>query len=116
MSLVVQQLANMTNRRFSFFVIPFSTTNSTTGFLGFGQDIDTPGRNLHWYKYYDGQRIGFPPETFLLKRDGTGGCIIDSGTPATLPQEILHIKLWWELLRIILLVSGLVGINAYISI
>ncbi|XP_065868130.1 aspartic proteinase nepenthesin-1-like [Euphorbia lathyris] len=93
---LLQQLGDVTQHRFSYCLAPLQG-NATT-FLRFGSDISTRGRSfkstpiisapLNPYSYYvdlrdisvDGKRIGFPPNMFAIRRDGTGGCGIDSGS------------------------------------
>ncbi|XP_057506582.1 aspartic proteinase nepenthesin-2-like [Actinidia eriantha] len=97
----VKQLDNVIGGRFSYCLVGISNTKRiTTSLLSFGSDaylpsnaISTPivpvSNNQNYYLNLNdisvaGNRIGFPPGTFSLKRDGTGGCIIDTGTVATL--------------------------------
>ncbi|XP_015577075.2 aspartic proteinase nepenthesin-2, partial [Ricinus communis] len=98
---ILQQLRNVTNQRFSYCLTPYGSRPPATSLLRFGNDISTWGRGFYSTPFVDppdmpnyflnlldlsvaGQRLRLPPETFALKRDGTGGTIIDSGTGLTL--------------------------------
>lgn len=100
-SLLNQQVfGGIIQGRFSYCLVPFTQALQTPSFLRFGEDIP-PRHNLHTtsFVYVPGQffyflnlldmsvapqRIGFSPETFQVRADGSGGCIIDSG--ALIPQ------------------------------
>ncbi|KAL5804417.1 hypothetical protein ACOSQ3_031217 [Xanthoceras sorbifolium] len=101
---LVRQLGQLINNRFSYCLLRLDQGPTATSYLRFGQDIGTRGRNLqstpivtppglnHYYLSLsdisvNGRRLGFPPGTFSLRRNGTGGCIIDSGTTITSIQE-----------------------------
>ncbi|OVA11123.1 Peptidase A1 [Macleaya cordata] len=94
------QIRNEIKRRFSCcFVQSGIYPPHKTSFLRFGDDfvIKSPGGNVQttpFVRYIDktmyalnltdisignNSRIGFPPGTFALKPDGSGGCLIDSG-------------------------------------
>ncbi|KAL6999345.1 hypothetical protein U1Q18_000505 [Sarracenia purpurea var. burkii] len=97
----VKQTDKVILGRFSYCLVAIANTrNATTSVLSFGSDVYVP-RNARSTpfasvtsspQYYlnlldisvAGNRIKFPPGTFSLKPGGTGGCIIDTGTSATL--------------------------------
>ncbi|XP_065868798.1 aspartic proteinase CDR1-like [Euphorbia lathyris] len=96
----LQQLGDITQQRFSYCLPPPVTQGNGTTFLRFGDEIVTQGRTFkstpivsppNQYSYYlnlqdisvAGRRLNIPRNTFTLKRDGTGGCIVDSGTSIT---------------------------------
>ncbi|KAK9664838.1 hypothetical protein RND81_14G072400 [Saponaria officinalis] len=74
----------------------FAQGNSSPMYLRFGNDVlpiegtqttrmyqygDNPGYYLSLLDIsVDGQRLHIPPAYFAIKNDGSGGCIIDSGT------------------------------------
>ncbi|OVA11122.1 Peptidase A1 [Macleaya cordata] len=99
---LIAQIKDVAKRRFSY-CLP---TPSSTSFLRFGDDIVIkPGSKVQTTPFvtyksrfmyalnltdisvgddHSGMvRIGFPPGTFALKQDRTGGCIIDSGSAVT---------------------------------
>ncbi|WCJ39581.1 Eukaryotic aspartyl protease family protein [Euphorbia peplus] len=96
---LVQQLSNITNHKFSYCLTPLDGGANASSLLRFGSDISTRGTfqstpivsPSNAKSYYldlrdisvEGTRIGFPPNTFAIKRDGSGGCHLDSGTPLT---------------------------------
>ncbi|XP_065868692.1 aspartic proteinase nepenthesin-1-like [Euphorbia lathyris] len=99
---ILQQLGNITQHRFSYCLVPYDQLSTAVfrSLLRFGNDINTHGRTFestpiisppNMYAYYldlldisiGNNRLNFPPNTFSIKRDGSGGCIIDSGTTLT---------------------------------
>ncbi|WCJ39607.1 Eukaryotic aspartyl protease family protein [Euphorbia peplus] len=94
---ILQQLYNVTQRRFSYCLPP---NNNVSTLLRFGDDIATFGRifksirivsPLYRNSYYldlrdisvDSHRLNFTLGTFRLQYDGHGGCVIDSATSYT---------------------------------
>ncbi|KAG7957548.1 hypothetical protein I3843_11G181400 [Carya illinoinensis] len=95
---LVSQTLDEDYRRFSYCLIPFDeAVVMAPSLLRFGADIPLPPTNIQTTpfvkppagtNYYllnlqdvsvGFHRLGFPPDTFKPKQDGTGGCIIDSG-------------------------------------
>ncbi|KAF5478852.1 hypothetical protein F2P56_005381 [Juglans regia] len=95
---LVSQTLDEDYQRFSYCLIPFDETIiMTPSLLRFGSDIPLPPTNIQTTpfvkppsgtNYYllnlqdvsvGFHRLGFPPDTFKPKQDGTGGCIIDLG-------------------------------------
>ncbi|KAK9265549.1 hypothetical protein L1049_009307 [Liquidambar formosana] len=93
------QVFHSVSGRFSYCLVYSSRPLTETSLLRFGNDIVVPGHNVQrtsflpqpaigLFHYYlnlrdisvGGQRLGFPPGTFSLRRDYTGGCFIDTGT------------------------------------
>ncbi|PIA61638.1 hypothetical protein AQUCO_00300869v1 [Aquilegia coerulea] len=101
---LVNQLGTRAGEKFSY-CIPRSKNNNDKIYLRFGQEAtfkhgqqvrSTPFRKGPLKTYYvrlldisvDGFHLHFPPEYFDIRHDGSGGCVIDSGSPFTaLPQE-----------------------------
>lgn len=93
------QLKNLINKRFSYCLPSSHRPMTQSGVLRFGEDIQsipnlrkTPfvrvNRSSHYFlNLLDisvaGHRLGFPPGTFSLKQNGSGGVIIDSGCSVT---------------------------------
>ncbi|WCJ38910.1 Eukaryotic aspartyl protease family protein [Euphorbia peplus] len=99
---LVQQLGNVTKHRFSYCLVPYDQLHLTpSSSLRFGNEISTRGRTFksipiitpgpYIYLYYldlqdisiDHNRLNYPPHTFALQHDHSGGCAIDSGTTLT---------------------------------
>lgn len=97
---LVSQLFDDEDRRFSHCFVPFPDAMMSPSFLNFGNDIPPPPANIQttpfvtlpWSFHYhlnlldisvSSHRIGFHPDTFKIKQDGSGGCTIDSGTLIT---------------------------------
>ncbi|XP_065866542.1 aspartic proteinase CDR1-like [Euphorbia lathyris] len=97
---LLQQLGHVTQRRFSYCLVPFYGEANVSSFLRFGSEINTHGRTFKStpivsppnadYYYMDlrdisveGKRMEFPANMFAIKRDRSGGCFIDSGTTFT---------------------------------
>ncbi|KAG6637551.1 hypothetical protein CIPAW_11G186200 [Carya illinoinensis] len=97
---LVSQLFDDEDRRFSHCFVPFPDAMMSPSFLKFGNDIPPPPANIQttpfvtlpWSFHYhlnlldisvSSHRIGFHPDTFKIKKDGSGGCTIDSGTLIT---------------------------------
>ena len=107
------QLGKSINKRFSY-CFPYSYSPMTlNSVLRFGNDIKksqlarrTPfvrettmsGANHYHLNLLDisvgRRRLGFPQGTFFLKRNGTGGCVIDSGSVLSFLDE----KLYWAVM------------------
>ncbi|KAF5207676.1 Aspartyl protease family protein [Thalictrum thalictroides] len=101
---VVNQLGNHAQGRFSY-CVPHRNDIHDKIYLKFGQEARfLQGQKVHtaplvravvetyYVRLLDisvaGTRLLFPPGYFDIRHDGTGGCIIDSGSPSTaLPQE-----------------------------
>ncbi|WCJ18172.1 Eukaryotic aspartyl protease family protein [Euphorbia peplus] len=98
---ILQQLSNITQHRFSYCLVPYDEIRNTpSSSLRFGNEINTHGRTFkstpiisppNMYRYFldlqdisvDHNRLSYPPNTFELKHNGSGGCLIDSGTSLT---------------------------------
>ncbi|KAL5548280.1 hypothetical protein UlMin_003511 [Ulmus minor] len=94
---------NPSNKRFSYCLPSHDTPVSTV--LRFGKDILNPHPNPHktqfltqnrtTHHYYlnltdisvSGHRLNFEPGTFSIKNDGSGGCVIDSGSVSSYLDE-----------------------------
>ncbi|XP_044462862.1 aspartic proteinase nepenthesin-2-like [Mangifera indica] len=94
------QLGEADRRRFTYCFVPSNPSMEATSILRFGEDARMQGTNFkttpfvrqkistHFYLNLEdisvgGRRMGFTEETFSLRRDGSGGCIIDTGSATT---------------------------------
>lgn len=111
---LVTQLGKSIDKRFSY-CFPYSYSPMTlNSVLRFGNDIEksqlekrTPfvrettmsGSHRYYLNLLDisvgRRRLGFPHGTFSLKQNGTGGCVIDSGSVLSFLEE----KLYWAVMR-----------------
>ena len=101
---LMTQLSAFINNKFSYCIAPFYQDWPERGsMLTFGDAIPTPRGILlstnfvkppsEVSKYYfylnlldisvGWVRLGFPPDTFKINQDGSGGLVIDSGAPAS---------------------------------
>ncbi|XP_010267877.1 PREDICTED: aspartic proteinase nepenthesin-1-like [Nelumbo nucifera] len=98
---LVAQLRDQINRRFSYCLVESALSMKVTSYLRFGSDIVIKGGKLQktpflQYKKNPNMfaldlvditvgthRMNFQPGTFASKPDGSGGCIIDSGSAFT---------------------------------
>ncbi|OAY74628.1 Aspartic proteinase nepenthesin-2 [Ananas comosus] len=93
----LMQLGDRAKGRFSYCLVPLEHTGQS--YLRFGTDVErikhaqtTPILPKHELEVYslelkdlsvDGRLLRLPPDTFKVNRNGTGGCIIDSGLSVT---------------------------------
>ncbi|XP_010267876.1 PREDICTED: aspartic proteinase nepenthesin-1-like [Nelumbo nucifera] len=98
---LVTQLSNQISQRFSYCLVESALSMKISSFLRFGSDIVIKGGNVQttpFVQYSQNpklfalnlvditvgtRRMNFPPGTFTSKPDGTGGCVIDSGSAFT---------------------------------
>ncbi|CAB4308175.1 unnamed protein product [Prunus armeniaca] len=93
---LLSQLADQTQRRFSYCLVPFTEAQMAPSVVRFGDDIPAPPGgistttfatrpgspfyNLNLLDISVGSRkLGFPPGTFAFSQSGTRGFFIDSG-------------------------------------
>ena len=95
---MASQFSPLTQARFSYCLVPFRDAIPNPIILRFGEDIpqlppgqvqttlfvNPPPRSyLYYLELLDisvgNHRLGFPPNTFKIRPDGSGGCYIDSG-------------------------------------
>lgn len=98
---LASQLSDVTQKRFSYCLVPFTQAQQAPSVVRFGDDIPHPSSNIqitpfvptpgsHYFNLnlldisVGFRKLGFPPGTFKARADGSGGCIIDSG--ALIPQ------------------------------
>ncbi|XP_015883271.3 aspartic proteinase nepenthesin-2 [Ziziphus jujuba] len=93
---LITQLGNLTRNRFSYCLAYAFRPMSQNSVLRFGEDIPnvpnlkrTPLLQTYRSFHYQlnlvdisvaGNRLNFPPGTFSLRQNGSGGCYIDSGS------------------------------------
>lgn len=93
---IVMQLSDVVDKRFSYCLVPFTDALMAPSIVKFGNDIPPlsgtvqattfvplPGSFYHHLSLIDisvgTRRLGFAPDTFRVRPDGQGGCIIYSG-------------------------------------
>ncbi|XP_061990852.1 aspartic proteinase nepenthesin-1-like [Rosa rugosa] len=98
---LASQLSDVTQKRFSYCLVPFTQAQQAPSLVRFGDDIPHPSSNIqttpfvptpgsHYFQLnlldisVGFRKLGFPPGTFTARPDGSGGCIVDSG--ALIPQ------------------------------
>lgn len=99
----VRQMFHVIQGRFSY-CLAFGEAQTTTSFLKFGEDIKMPTKdvkttfivkqnisnnnflNLEDISVGD-RRLRFAPGTFALKSNGSGGCLMDTGSPTTFLED-----------------------------
>ncbi|XP_004297903.1 PREDICTED: aspartic proteinase nepenthesin-2-like [Fragaria vesca subsp. vesca] len=98
---LASQLGAVTQKRFSYCLVPFTQAQQAPSLVRFGDDIPHPSSNIqitpfvptpgsHYFQLnlldisVGFNKLGLPPGTFAVAPDGSGGCIIDSG--ALIPQ------------------------------
>ncbi|KAL6185331.1 hypothetical protein ACLB2K_041465 [Fragaria x ananassa] len=98
---LASQLGAVTQKRFSYCLVPFTQAQQAPSLVRFGDDIPHPSSNIqitpfvpttgsHYFQLnlldisVGFNKLGLPPGTFAMAPDGSGGCIIDSG--ALIPQ------------------------------
>nr|CAD1833370.1 unnamed protein product [Ananas comosus var. bracteatus] len=102
----LSQLGSLARGRFSYCLVPIDLPSAGVSYLRFGADTErikngrtTPMlRSFDRTHYFvelqdisvDGRRLHLPPGTFARRPDGTGGCLLDSGTSATYLTEIAY--------------------------
>lgn len=97
---LVSQLGHLIGTSFQYCLIPFSVDPAAPSILRFGNDFPAPTGIVQVIPFVTSPRLtnyylnlldisvgwhkmGFPPGTFQLKADGSGGCMIDSGAAMT---------------------------------
>lgn len=93
---IVMQLSDVVDKRFSYCLVPFTDALMAPSIVKFGNDIPPlsgtvqattfvppPGSFYYHLSLIDisvgTRRLGFAPDTFRVRPDGQGGCIIYSG-------------------------------------